>query len=55
MKGNGGEEVINTMRKAFQRRRPEGEFATVRDYLEFRHDNVGAQYASEVDPMDCIC
>ena len=42
-KGNGGEEVINTMRKAFQRRRPDGEFPTVREYLEFRHDNVGAQ------------
>jgi hypothetical protein len=41
--GSGGEEVINTMRKAFQRQRPDGEFPTVREYLDFRVDNVGAQ------------
>lgn len=40
--GNGGQEVINTMSKAFRRVRPDKEFQTVREYLDFRHDNVGA-------------
>ena len=41
--GSGGQEVIEAMSQSFQRMRPEMQFQTVRQYLEFRHDNVGAK------------
>ena len=41
--GNGGQEVIDTMSQAFRRVRPDKEAQSVREYLDFRHDNVGAQ------------
>lgn len=40
---NAGEEVINAMSKSFRRMRPTLQFSTLRQYLEFRHDNVGAK------------
>ena len=41
--GNAGEEVIEAMRMSFRRMRPGKEFQTLGQYLEFRHDNVGAK------------
>lgn len=41
--GNAGREVIGTMSKSFRRMRPKVHFRTIRQYLEFRHDNVGAK------------
>ena len=41
--GNAGHEVIEAMSKSFRRMRPELQFRTLRQYLEFRHDNVGAK------------
>lgn len=41
--GNAGQEVIEAMRQSFQRMRPEKDFQTLGQYLEFRRDNVGAE------------
>lgn len=41
--GNAGKEVIEAMSESFRRMRPKQEFKTLRQYLEFRHDNVGAK------------
>ena len=41
--GNAGAEVIGAMSKSFRRMRPNMQFRTLRQYLEFRHDNVGAK------------
>ena len=41
--GNAGEEVIKAMSLSFRRMRPEKDFQTLGQYLEFRHDNVGAK------------
>ena len=41
--GNAGQEVIEAMRLSFRRMRPEKDFQTLGQYLEFRHDNVGAK------------
>ena len=41
--GNAGQEVIDAMSMSFRRMRPEKGFQTLRQYLEFRHDNVGAE------------
>lgn len=41
--GNGGREVIEAMGQSFQRMRPEKDFQTLGQYLEFRRDNVGAE------------
>ncbi len=41
--GNAGQEVIDAMSMSFRRMRPEKDFQTLRQYLEFRHDNVGAK------------
>lgn len=40
--GNAGQEVIEAMSLSFRRMRPEKDFQTLGQYLEFRHDNVGA-------------
>lgn len=41
--GNAGQEVIKAMSQSFRRMRPEKDFQTLGQYLEFRHDNVGAK------------
>ena len=41
--GNAGREVIEAMSLSFRRMRPEKDFQTLGQYLEFRHDNVGAE------------
>lgn len=41
--GTAGHEVVEAMRQSFRRLRPEKRFQTLRQYLEFRHDNVGAE------------
>ena len=41
--GSAGHEVIKAMSQAFRRMRPERQFGSLRQYLEFRHDNVGAK------------
>lgn len=41
--GNGGQEVIEAMSLSFRRMRPEKDFQNLGQYLEFRHDNVGAE------------
>ena len=41
--GTAGHEVIEAMRQSFRRMRPEKKFQTLRQYLNFRHDNVGAE------------
>lgn len=46
--GNAGREVIDAMSKALCRIRPGFEFRTLRQYLDFRHDNVNAEYVSRV-------
>ena len=55
VKGNAGEEVIDSMRRAFRRVRPSGEFMSVREYLDFRHENVGAQWVTELPPVRGRC
>lgn len=40
---NAGHEVIEVIRQSFRRMRPETKFQTLREYLDFRHDNVGAE------------
>ena len=41
--GNAGKEVIDAMSESFRRMRPKMQFRNLRQYLEFRHDNVGAK------------
>ena len=41
--GDAGQEVIEAMRRSFQRMRPEKDFQTLGQYLEFRRDNGGAE------------
>ncbi|KAL8880502.1 MAG: hypothetical protein Q9215_003696 [Flavoplaca cf. flavocitrina] len=40
--GNAGQEVIEAMSKSLRRIRPGFQFRTLRQYLDFRHDNVSA-------------
>ena len=47
--GNGGREVIEAMSNSFRRMRPEMKFHTLEQYLEFRHDNVGAKLVTSHD------
>ncbi|KAL8648625.1 MAG: hypothetical protein Q9210_004880 [Variospora velana] len=42
--GNAGQEVIDAMSKSLRRIRPGFQFRTLRQYLDFRHDNVSADY-----------
>lgn len=41
--GNAGQEVIDAMSMSFRSMRPEKDFQTLRQYFEFRYDNVGAK------------
>lgn len=41
--GNAGHEVVEAMSLSFRRMRPDQHFQSLRQYLEFRHDNVGAK------------
>lgn len=41
--GNAGKEVIDMMSKSFRYMRPKMQFRSLRQYLQFRHDNVGAK------------
>ena len=41
--GNAGHEVVEAMIRSFRRMRPEQQFQSLRGYLEFRHDDVGAE------------
>ena len=46
--GNAGREVIDAMSKSLRRIRPDFQFRTVRQYLDFRHENVSAKYVPRV-------
>ena len=41
--GNAGHEVVEAMSRSFRRMRPKQQFQSLGRYLEFRHDNVGAE------------
>ena len=43
----GGYEVIEAMSKSFRRMRPEKASESLREYLDFRHDNVGAKLVAQ--------
>lgn len=45
---NGGHEVIEAMSKSFRRMRPAKVFENLREYLDFRHDNVGAELVDRI-------
>lgn len=38
-----GHAVVEAMSQSFRRMRPERKFHSLRQYLDFRHDNVGAK------------